>query len=51
VRRWEGGAGDSKPGERDRAFNGGWFGARYTQAEEDAKLLNPAGEVAEELQE
>jgi len=36
--------------ERDVAFGQGWFGARYMQAEEDAKLLDLTGEVAQELQ-
>jgi hypothetical protein len=34
-------------GEREIAFNRGWFGSRYRQAEEDAKLLDLAGEVVE----
>ena len=40
---------DDFPGERDTAFDRGWFGARYMQSEEDAKLLDLAGEVAKEL--
>jgi hypothetical protein len=36
--------------ERSEAFIKGWFGVRYMQAEEDAKLLGLAGEVARELQ-
>jgi len=36
-------------GERSQAFGRIWFGARYMQTEEDAKLLDLAGEVAREL--
>jgi hypothetical protein len=36
--------------QRSEAFIKGWFGVRYIQAEEDAKLLDLAGEVAKELQ-
>jgi len=36
--------------ERGEAFIKGWFGVRYIQAEEDAKLLDLAGKVAKELQ-
>jgi len=34
---------------RSEAFIKGWFGVRYIQSEEDAKLLDLAGEVAREL--
>ena len=37
-------------GERDRIFEKGWFMPRYAQADEDAKLLDLAGEVAREIQ-
>jgi len=36
--------------ERSEAFIKGWFRARYMQSEEDAKLLDLAGEVAREIQ-
>ena len=36
--------------QRSEAFIKGWFGVRYIQAEEDAKLLDLAGDVARELQ-
>jgi hypothetical protein len=36
-------------GERSQALGRLWFGARYMQTEEDAKLLDLAGEVAREL--
>ena len=37
-------------GERDNAFNRGWFSAYYMLSVEDAKLLDLAGEVAKELE-
>jgi len=37
-------------GERERTFKRGFFAPRYMQAEEDARLLDLAGEVARELQ-
>lgn len=37
-------------GERDNAFNRGWFSANYMMDVEDAKLLDLAGEVARELE-
>jgi hypothetical protein len=35
--------------ERGEGFVKSWFGVRYMQSEEDAKLLGLAGEVALEL--